>query len=131
MGLGALSSISLAEARAEAARCWKLLSEVVDLIDDRRADRERAAQASLDVLSCLAIGRARYESVTGSCDALQGLAHAYRQMVARRPGQQLERGLLERWAQACEQGRGDQVANAIRTRLDGDEGDGVGARYDD
>lgn len=50
MGLGALSSISLAEARAEAARCRKLLSEGVDPIDARKAERERAAQASPDVL---------------------------------------------------------------------------------
>ena len=50
MGLGALSSISLAEARAEAARCRKLLSEGVDPIEARRAERERAAQASPDVL---------------------------------------------------------------------------------
>jgi hypothetical protein len=50
MGLGALSSISLAEARAEAARCRKRLSEGVDPIDARRAERERAAQASPHVL---------------------------------------------------------------------------------
>ncbi|TAM48821.1 MAG: hypothetical protein EPN57_26680 [Paraburkholderia sp.] len=77
------------------------------------------------------IGRERYESVTGSCDALRRFAHAYRQLVARRPDRQLERGLLEHWAKACEQGRGDQVANAIRTWLDGDETDGADARYDD
>ena len=50
MGLGPLSAISLAEARAEAARCRKLAAEGVDPIDARKADRERAALASPEVL---------------------------------------------------------------------------------
>ncbi len=50
MGLGPLSAISLAEARAEAARCRKLVAEGVDPIDARKADRDRAALASPDVL---------------------------------------------------------------------------------
>lgn len=50
MGLGPLSAISLAEATAEAAGCRKLLAEGVDPIEARKADRERAALASPDVL---------------------------------------------------------------------------------
>ncbi|WP_018440980.1 tyrosine-type recombinase/integrase [Trinickia symbiotica] len=50
MGLGPLSSVSLAEARAEAARCRKLLSEGIDPIAARKADRERAALAAPDAL---------------------------------------------------------------------------------
>ncbi|MBB6590990.1 integrase arm-type DNA-binding domain-containing protein [Ralstonia solanacearum] len=49
MGLGPLSAISLAEARAEAARCRKLLGASIDPIEDRR-ERERAAQATPDGL---------------------------------------------------------------------------------
>ncbi len=45
MGLGPLSTISLAEARVEAARCRKLLSAGVDPIEDRK-ERERAALAT-------------------------------------------------------------------------------------
>ncbi|PTB17769.1 integrase [Trinickia symbiotica] len=50
MGLGPLSSVSLAEARAEAARCRKLLSGGIDPIEARKADRERAALAAPDAL---------------------------------------------------------------------------------
>lgn len=92
---------------------------------------ELARDCGMTVTLDACIGRERYESVTGSCDALQRFALAYRQLVARRPEQQIGRGLLERWAKACEQGHGDEVANAIRTWLDGDEFDGVDARYDD
>ncbi|WP_436018378.1 hypothetical protein [Trinickia sp. LjRoot230] len=46
MGLASLSSVSLAEARAEAGRCRKLLSEGVDPIDALRADRDRAVLAA-------------------------------------------------------------------------------------
>ena len=45
MGLGPLSTTSLAEARAEAARCRKLLSAGRDPIEDRK-ERERTAQAA-------------------------------------------------------------------------------------
>ncbi|WP_207000625.1 tyrosine-type recombinase/integrase [Trinickia mobilis] len=51
MGLGPLASVSLAEARAEAGRLRKLLSEGIDPIEARNADRERAAAAAPDVLT--------------------------------------------------------------------------------
>ncbi|ANA32270.1 Prophage integrase IntA [Ralstonia mannitolilytica] len=50
MGLGPLSAISLAEARAEAARCRKLVAADIDPIEERKA-RERAAQATPDGLT--------------------------------------------------------------------------------
>lgn len=46
MGLGPLSSVSLAEARAQAANCRKLRSEGVDPIQARDDERARAAVAS-------------------------------------------------------------------------------------
>ncbi|WP_104657853.1 tyrosine-type recombinase/integrase [Ralstonia insidiosa] len=49
MGLGPLSAISLAEARAEAARCRKLVAAGIDPIEERK-ERERAAQATPDGL---------------------------------------------------------------------------------
>lgn len=45
MGLGPLSVISLAEARAEAARCRKLVAAGIDPIEERK-QRERAALAT-------------------------------------------------------------------------------------
>ncbi|SUD93285.1 Prophage CP4-57 integrase [Ralstonia mannitolilytica] len=44
MGLGPLSAISLAEARAEAARCRKLVACGIDPIEERK-ERQRAAEA--------------------------------------------------------------------------------------
>lgn len=51
MGLGPLSAISLAEARAEAANCRKLLAEGIDPIDARNAERDRAAAANPEILT--------------------------------------------------------------------------------
>lgn len=45
MGLGPLSAISLAEARAEAARCRKLVASGIDPIEERK-ERQRAAEAT-------------------------------------------------------------------------------------
>lgn len=50
MGLGPLSSISLAEARAQAAACRKLVSDGIDPIEDRKAARVDAAIAAPDGL---------------------------------------------------------------------------------
>jgi integrase len=51
MGLGPLASVSLAEARTEAAKCRKLLADGIDPIHARDDDRERAAAASPDTLT--------------------------------------------------------------------------------
>lgn len=47
MGLGALSLVSLAEARTEAARCRKLLAEGIDPIEDRKARAQAAVPDGL------------------------------------------------------------------------------------
>lgn len=46
MGIGALASVSLAEARAEASRCRKLLAEGVDPIEERRSRARAAAEVA-------------------------------------------------------------------------------------
>ncbi|MEX3972211.1 tyrosine-type recombinase/integrase [Paraburkholderia caribensis] len=51
MGLGAVSSVSLAEARALATNCRKLLADGVDPIEARNADRERVSEASPEGLT--------------------------------------------------------------------------------
>lgn len=51
MGLGSLSAVSLAEARALASNCRKLLAEGVDPIEARNAERERVTEASPEGLT--------------------------------------------------------------------------------
>lgn len=46
MGFGALASVSLAEARAEAARCRKLLTEGIDPIEERKSRARAAAEVA-------------------------------------------------------------------------------------
>ncbi len=65
MGLGPLSAISLAEARAEAARCRKLLAASIDPIEDHR-ERERAAQATPDGLLFRNVARDYIDAHRGS-----------------------------------------------------------------
>lgn len=51
MGLGPVSAISLAEARALAAQCRKLVSEGTDPIEARNSERERAMLEDADSLT--------------------------------------------------------------------------------
>lgn len=51
MGLGALATVSLAEARGLASECRKMLAEGRDPIEARNADRERAALEEADGLT--------------------------------------------------------------------------------
>ena len=55
MGLGPFTAVSLAEARAEAARCRALVKDKTDPIEVRK-EVQRKAQARREAFSCASVG---------------------------------------------------------------------------
>ena len=51
MGLGALHTISLAEAREEARRCRQLVRQGIDPIEDRKAERLSAEAEAVKAMT--------------------------------------------------------------------------------